>query len=130
MLKDVLRQFLKRVHPDVFGQFPELRAKNEASMQKLMEVLAAAKSGEHDDQVPAMKYDMEFFVRTDKPNAFKRVPLSIRTTANDCKHVVGHSLSQLFGHCGLPTTFHWGDEYWDRKIVGRKPTPEEEEAER
>jgi hypothetical protein len=45
-LKDVLKQFLKKVHPDLFGRFPDLRAKNEYAVRQLMGILDDAKNSE------------------------------------------------------------------------------------
>lgn len=42
LLKDVLRKFLMRVHPDRFHKFPELRVKNDVAVKALMGVLSGA----------------------------------------------------------------------------------------
>jgi hypothetical protein len=141
-LKDVLRQFLKRVrrfaavcfvalcsdrftlvfsctrqvHPDLFGRYPELKVKNEFAVRQLMGILDDVKSNENGAYVAARTADVEFFVRTATPGHFLRVPASLRTTGNNCQHVLGKSLSDLFRACSLPDRFRWGTGYWETKV--------------
>lgn len=128
MLKDVLRQFYKKVHPDLFGRFPELRAKNEEALQTLTGVLEMAKSS-NKEYVEPVNHDLEFFLRGDKPDEFLRVPISIRTTGNNCRHVLAEGLSTIFRHAGLPERFNWGTEYWEKKIEYKDSKKDEEKSE-
>ncbi len=105
-----------QVHPDLFGQFPELKAKNDFAVQQLMGVLDDVKSGEAGDFVAPRTVELEFIVRTSTPGHFLRVPATLRLTGNNCQHVLAKSLSELFGAVGLPPSFHWGSNYWDRKV--------------
>lgn len=125
-LKDVLRQFYKKVHPDLFGRYPELKESNEVNLQALMSLLDYMKSN-NSEFVPVKTEKLHFFVRTDKADHFMKVPITIRTTGNNCHHVVAESLSKLFTRCGLPSSFQWGDNYWDKKIIIEKNPAEEEE---
>ncbi len=79
-------------------------------------------------QVPR-KVDVEFYARTSTPDHFLRLPVTLRTTGNNCQHVVAKSLTELFRASGLPDSFRWGDGYWERKIfVQTEKEGEEEEA--
>ncbi len=49
--------------------------------------------------------------------SFVRVPLTLRIPGPNCQHVLAESLGELFGHCRLPTRFHWGAEYWGSTYV-------------
>lgn len=123
-LKDVMRKFMIRIHPDLFSRFPDLQRENEQSLQALLEVLGQAKTGTYEDHLPVVKKTLVFYVRTDTENHFKKVRCDLRTTGNNCQHVVAKSLSELFSHCGLPTRFRWGDEYWGRTTKLRAARPD------
>ena len=123
----MLRQFYKKVHPDLFGRFPELKEANEESLQVLMSVLETIKSN-NAEYVPVRTEKVYFYVRTDKPDHFMKVPVTLRTTGNHCHHVVAESLSKLFERCGLPASFQWGDGYWDKKIIVEEKKEEDEET--
>lgn len=125
-LKDVLRQFQMKVHPDFFGKFPELQEKNNENLQVLMGVLSSVKSGEKSELVEPQKHDLEFFLRTDQEDHFKRVPLKLDLKGGNSKHVLGRQLSALFKHAGLPTEFQWGEEYWNIKLVQEQKPGDEE----
>eukprot|EP01138_Halocafeteria_seosinensis_P000201 gb/GECG01000207.1/.p1 GENE.gb/GECG01000207.1/~~gb/GECG01000207.1/.p1 ORF type:complete len:218 (+),score=30.54 gb/GECG01000207.1/:1-654(+) len=126
-LKDVLRQFQMKVHPDFFGKFPELQDKNNENLQVLMGVLSSVKSGEKSELVEPQKHDLEFFLRTDKEDHFKRVPLKLDLKGGNSKHVLGRQLSTLFKHASLPTEFQWGEEYWNIKLIQeQKPSDDEQ----
>ena len=127
LFKDVFRKFMTRVHPDLFAKHPELQEQNSQSMQQLLEVLGQAKSGTYETELPIMKKTLVFFVRTDKADHFKKIPLELRTTGSNCHNVVAKCMSELFGYCGLPTTFRWGDEYWQRTVKLPERRAEEDE---
>ena len=118
MFKDVLKKFYLKVHPDTFGAFPELRAQNEESMQALNGLLQEIKSG--DGPYPERRTArLMFIVRMssgEERDAFMRVPFDIRTTGADCRHIMAESFHKLFKAVGLPHTFHWGTEYWEKRL--------------
>lgn len=125
----MLRQFQKKIHPDFFGAFPELQAKNSENFQTLMGVLNDAKSGDKEDYMAVGRHELEFFVRTEQEGHFLRVPLTLDVRGGQAKHVLGRALSTAFGHVGLPTTWAWGKEYWHHRVF-IKETPEEGSEER
>jgi hypothetical protein len=125
--KDVFRKFMMLVHPDLFGKFPELQTTNQDSMQQLQEVLGLAKSGQHESELPVLRKTLVFYVRTETSDHYKRIPFELRTSGSNCKHVLGKAMSQLFDKCGLPATFHWGSEYWERTVFTKERRPEEDE---
>ena len=128
--KDVWRKFQLRVHPDLFTAYPELQAANSASLQKLQGILNDARTKERttDEVFKPRLESMQFFLRASAPApaaatasagapasapaAFLRVPLTIRVPGSHCKNVIGESFAELFKHAGLPSSFHWGPEYW------------------
>ena len=116
MLKTVLRQFQKKIHPDFFGAYPELQEKNSENFQTLMSVLNEAKSGDKEDYMPLGTHNLEFFVRTDSEGHFLRVPLVLDVKGGQSKHVLGRALSKAFKHVGLPEQWQWGKEYWDHRV--------------
>jgi hypothetical protein len=116
LFKDVFRKFMARIHPDLFTRHPELQKQNSDSMQQLLEVLGQAKSGTYETELPILRKTLVFYVRTDTADHFKKIPLELRTTGSNCHNVVAKSMAELFGHCGLPTSFRWGDEYWKRTV--------------
>jgi hypothetical protein len=116
MLKTVLRQFQMKIHPDFFGQFPELQEKNSENFQALMGVLNDAKSGEKEDYMQLGTHKLEFFVRTEQEGHFLRVPVLLEVKGGQSKHVIGRALSKAFKYVGLPTTWHWGKEYWNHRV--------------
>ena len=128
-LKKVLRQFTAKVHPDLFGAYPDLRETNDSSLQVLQGILAGAKSGEKDDYLAVQRHEVEFFLRTGENGNFLRVPLILEVKGAHSKHVLGRQLAKLFHFAGLPTNFAWGSEYWDQRIKASKPPPEEEDDE-
>jgi len=127
MLKTVLRQFQMKIHPDFFGQFPEMQQQNSDNFQTLMSVLNDAKSGEKDDYMQLGTHKLEFIVRTDKDGHFLRVPLLLEVKGGQSKHVIGRALSRAFNHVGLPTTWQWGKEYWNHRVFIKEASAQEEE---
>ena len=119
---------LVQVHPDLFGRWPELKEKNEYAVRQLMGILDDAKSSESGSFVAARTVNVEFYVRTDKHGHFLRVPATLRTTGNNCQHVLGKSLSDLFRACSLPDSFHWGTGYWEKRIFMKADVEEEEQS--
>ena len=117
------------MHPDLFGQWPELKEKNEYAVRQLMGILDDAKSSESGDYVAARKVEVEFYVRTGTAGHFLRVPATLRTTGNNCQHVLGKCLSDVFLACGLPHSFHWGTGYWDKKVFSRANAGDSDEGE-
>lgn len=126
MLKTVLRQFQKKIHPDLFGQYPDLQEKNSDNFQTLMGVLNDAKSGDKDDYMQLQRHDLEFYVRTGEEGQFLRVPMVLEVKGSQSKHVIGRALSKAFAHAGLPTAWHWGKEYWNHRVFLRESKDEEE----
>jgi hypothetical protein len=127
--REVWRRFQLRVHPDLFGRFPELAKANDTSLKKLGGVLAEARSGEKsaDDFMKPRVEELSFFVRTDTDGSFLRVPLSLRLPGGHCPTALGAALGSLFAACGLPSRFHWGAEYW-QTTYALSPEAEEEYA--
>jgi hypothetical protein len=134
MFKDLWRKFQLRVHPDLFTAYPELQAANSASLQKLQGILNDARTKERttdDASVKPRTESLQFFLRAqgsggggggggaggEAPPTFLRVPLTIRVPGTHCKNVLGDSMVELFKHAGLPSTFHWGPEYWGSTCV-------------
>jgi len=120
-ISKLLKQFYLKVHPDLFGQFPELRAANEEAMRTLNGLLEEMKSGESPFP-PRRTQRITFYARMPAGDdaspepAFMRVPLDIKTTGADCRHLMAESFHKLFKAVGLPDTFHWGPEYWDKQL--------------
>ena len=136
MFKDLWRKFQLRVHPDLFTAYPELQAANSASLQKLQGILNDARTKERttdDASAKPRTESLQFFLRAqgsggsggagagggEAPPTFLRVPLTIRVPGTHCKNVLGDSMVELFKHAGLPSTFHWGPEYWGSTCVAR-----------
>ena len=133
MFKDLWRKFQLRVHPDLFTAYPELQAANSASLQKLQGILNDARTKERttdDASAKPRTESLQFFLRAqgsgsgggggaggEAPPTFLRVPLTIRVPGTHCKNVLGDSMVELFKHAGLPSTFHWGPEYWGSTCV-------------
>jgi len=117
--RELWRKFQLKVHPDLFGRIPELQAANSASLQKLQGILNECKSGPKttDDYLKPRVESLEFYLRTDKDNAFLKVPLTIRIPGSNCRHVLAESFAVLFKQAGLPPRFHWGPEYWQSTYV-------------
>jgi len=141
--RDIWRKFQLLVHPDLFTTFPDIQAKNSSSLQILQGILNDAKTMERDanDLIKPRTETMEFFIRahriqypannnnnrsksssniptnltttTKTDNHFIRIPLTIRVTGSHFQHVLADSLISLFKYCGLPTRWHWGNEYWN-----------------
>jgi hypothetical protein len=129
--REVWRKFQLKVHPDLFTAFPDLQKLNSDNLAKLQAVLTEAKSGEKttDDYVKPRNEQLEFYMRTEKSNAFIRVPLALKLPGGNCKGVLAEAIAKLFSAAGLPTTFHWGPEYWQSTYTPRAPIPEEAEFE-
>ena len=158
-LKDVLRRFMKKVHPDLFHKYvrppswvlvpcanlltspcvavpvrlpvcllqPDLKTTNEESVQRLLSLLQAVKSGENDDFVEARSETLEFYARTATADHFQRIKCQLRVAGNNSPHVLAEGLSSLFKSVDLPPVFHWGGDYWDRKVVFKAPPTEEDD---
>lgn len=135
--REIWRKFQLRVHPDLFSQYPDLQAKNNESLQRLQGILNEAKTSEGRSAEELLKpriEHLEFFVRTNIKSTgqesgsprFLRVPITIRIPGNNCQHVLAEALSELFSHCGLPSRFHWGSEYWNSTYVVRPEASEQE----
>jgi hypothetical protein len=45
----------------------------------------------------------------------KKIGIVLRTTGNDCRHLVAKSIGELLNKAGLPGDFTWGDDYWNDK---------------
>jgi hypothetical protein len=45
----------------------------------------------------------------------KKIGIVLRTTGNDCRHLVAKSIGELLVKAGLPGDFTWGDDYWNDK---------------
>jgi hypothetical protein len=106
----------EQVHPDLFGNYPELKEKNELALQALMSVLEEARAKEGPDFVPTRSVHVEFYARTGVEGQFLRLPGHLRLTGNNCHHVLGKSLSDLFTLASLPSQFRWGSDYWSKKV--------------
>lgn len=122
------RRFQLKVHPDLFTKFPELQSTNASSLQKLQGLLNECKSGQGrctSDILQARTETVEFYLRTERDNAFMRVPMEFRVPGGNCRNVVGNSFSELFRHAGLPDRFRWGPEYWESTYI--KPMKREGE---
>ncbi len=113
--REVWRRFQLKVHPDLFTKFPDLQKANADSLQKLQGLLNECKSGQGrctSDILQPRSESVEFFLRTERDNAFMRVPMTFRVPGGNCRNVVGASFSELFRVAGLPDRFRWGPEYW------------------
>jgi hypothetical protein len=71
MFREVWRKFQLMVHPDLFTRFPELQARNAASLQKLQGILNDAKTGEGgtkttSEALRARTESMEFIIRASR----------------------------------------------------------------
>lgn len=126
--REVWRRFQLKVHPDLFTKFPELQKANAESLQKLQGLLNECKSGQGrctSDILQARTETVEFYLRTERDNAFTRVPMAFRIPGGNCRNVVGASFSELFRIAGLPERFRWGTEYWESTYI--KPAKQAEE---
>jgi hypothetical protein len=123
LFRDVWRKFALKVHPDLFGQYPDLQARNNESLQKLQGLLNEAKSGDRssEERMKGRTEQLEFFVKSSNPSAgtssavasFMRLPLTIRVPdGGNCPDVLAEALGVMFASVGLPPRFHWGTEYW------------------
>lgn len=137
LFRDVWRRFTLKVHPDLFGQFPELQAANSASLQKLQGLLNECKSGERtvEERLRGRTESLEFFVRapgaagsSSHAPSFARLPVTVRVPdGGHCPESLAMELGALFAACGLPHRFHWGDDYWQSTYA--VPPPREGEGE-
>lgn len=129
--RELYRRFVMKVHPDLFAQFPELQKTNDASLKKLLGVLAEARSGEKnsEDFMKRRNEELLFYVRTDVEGSFLRVPLHLRIPGGHCPGALASALAPLFASCGLPTRFHWGPEYWQSTYAISAEALAEQEAE-
>lgn len=122
LFRDVWRKFALKVHPDLFGQFPDLQTRNTESLQKLQGLLNEVKSGDRssEERMKGRTEQLEFFVRGSAPPTgssatatFMRLPLTIRIPdGGNCPDVLAEALGNMFATVGLPQRFHWGSEYW------------------
>lgn len=123
LFRDVWRRFTLKVHPDLFGQFPDLQTKNSDSLQKLQGLLNEAKSSERrvDERLRGRTETLEFFIRVPAPpagspsttSAFARLPVTIRVPdGGHCPEALALSLGEMFEAVGLPRRFFWGSDYW------------------
>jgi hypothetical protein len=128
--RELWRKFQLRVHPDLFGQFPELRAANDDSLQKLQGILNEVKSGEKtaDDYLKPRTEKLEFYLRGENAAEFMRLPLTLRIPGGNCQNVLAEAFAVMFKHAGLPYRFHWGPEYWGSTYT-LPPKREAEEGE-
>jgi hypothetical protein len=126
---ELWKRFQLKVHPDLFMRWPDLHKTNTESLQKLQGILNECKSGERSvtEYLRPRVETMEFYMRTDKENAFMRVPVSIRIPGANCRNVLATSFAALFKQAGLPARFHWGPEYWNQTYTVPPPAPGEEE---
>ena len=117
--RELWRKFQLRVHPDLFAKWPPLQKANSEALQTLQGILNEAKSGERNttEYMRPRTESVEFFLRTDKDDAFVRVPLTIRIPGANSRNVLGVAFSALFKAAGLPSRFHWGDDYWEQTIT-------------
>lgn len=111
LLPQVLKRFMKMVHPDLFSAHPELREINEASVQTMNGYVGGTRplqaSAElrvllfhaalwfaarrflddlkSDDRPypPARRETITFIVRTKEKGQFLRVPIELRSTGTD-----------------------------------------------
>lgn len=127
--REVWRKFQLKVHPDLFAKYPELQKANSESLQKLQGILNECKSGSKcmTEILQPRTESLEFYLRTDKDNAFMRVPLTVRIPAGDCRNVLAASFATLFKQANLPTRFHWGPEYWQSTYTLPKAAPGEDD---
>lgn len=131
-LREVLRGFYMKTHPDKLAAFPEAREINEKSFQELNNFLSQLKSRPFQEQMqageevdkssvfpPAQTLNLRFYILQDVNNVSQVVPQSfmLRTTGGNCKHVVQTSLSAFFGRCGLSDVFKWDDVYWNQNFI-------------
>ena len=119
------------VHPDLFAAHPELAAANDAALKALGGLLADARSGARsaDEMTPPRAETLTLYARTSAPGEFVRVAARLRLPGGHCPDVLGAQLGALFADCGLPSTFHWGDEYWKSTYTMSSEAVEEWEAE-
>lgn len=134
--REVWRKFQLRVHPDLFSEYPELQEANSVSLQKLQGILNEARTAERAsaDALRPRTESLEFFLRDTRaaapggataPPSFLRVPLVVRVAGANCAHLLADSLSSLFKAAGLPSRFHWGNEFWGSTFKAA-PLPEKE----
>lgn len=99
-------------------------------VQAMNELVEEIKSG--DGNFPARRTDrIVFIVRMaedaeDGSPQFMRVPFDIRTTGADCRHLMAESFHKLFKTVGLPSTFNWGNEFWNKKLEAATYVSKEE----
>ena len=127
--REVWRKFQLKVHPDLFAKYPELQKANSESLQKLQGILNECKSGTKclTEILQPRTETLEFYLRTDKDNAFMRLPLTVRIPAGDCRNVLATTFAALFKQANLPTRFHWGPEYWQSTYSLPPRVPGEDE---
>jgi len=95
-LQTALRPFFFKVHPDLFGQFPEQRAINERSLQILSAHLESLRS----NRVPSSPSAIPFYLKNrDKLNPFRLVKVSMQR--KDTKSFV----SSILKTCDLETDY-------------------------
>jgi hypothetical protein len=116
LLKDVLRKFVMKVHPDRLVAHPEARAVNESSMQEFNNFITALKSRPIQESMQRENYEevdrstiypkamvakMRFYVLAADGKTVSPQTLLLRTTGGMCAGPVHDTLSAFFAQCGL-----------------------------
>ena len=125
LLKEVMRKFYIRIHPDLFQRYPIVAKTNEESFSSLMEFFNTLKEGALPEK---QTLDLPFFMRTKIEGKFDEVYLTISTSGGVCHNKVKKDLSAFFkGMNGFIALFDHSNFYhiksslktcsWHKSIV-------------
>eukprot|EP00298_Acanthocystis_sp_HF-20_P004277 c14620_g1_i1.p1 GENE.c14620_g1_i1~~c14620_g1_i1.p1 ORF type:complete len:213 (-),score=57.90 c14620_g1_i1:28-666(-) len=112
LLSEVIRNFVRLVHPDRFANYPELHDVNQRSLMALNEFIQHIKTKVDDDhRYPAAAHqELTFYVTTEQ--GIRKLPVVLKTTGGNCQHVIKSTFQSMFARCGLPDDFEWDEAFW------------------
>lgn len=115
-LRDTVKKLNVLVHPDKFGQHPEMQSANEQSLSILQGFLSSIRTLEG-QYPPAGNHTLRFYLRK-SDGEFHQIVAPLRSTGGDCQKLIEVQLAKLFEQCGLPASFTWDSGFWE---MGKAP---------
>ena len=114
-LKEAMRALLKKVHPDLFRDKPELAGAaetNDESLKVIQGILDAVTKSKSTPERGNKR--LKFYVRDESvPGGVRLVPFALKTTGGDCRNLVARQLETLFEDVGVPSEFRWEAGDWE-----------------
>lgn len=115
-LNDLMRNFYKKIHPDLMLAYPEQREQNDQSLSVLQSFLTSLKDNNGNEKYPVLRNaTLPFYLRTPKQGHFQHVELLLHSEATLNKKLIEQQLVGFFKTAGVGSQFKWDDEYFPLK---------------